>query len=164
MPRVGTTRPSSRQSERLSMTSLRKRRRLSSLCHRPWSLPHPPWWALTTRHPSSRHLRLRVGTGRRGASPVLPVTSFHVSWSRRWTTTRNRSSASLDPSSLRTMLLCHLPRDLLARGRPRLLIAAVDSQVWPSMDIRAYTLPGSQTTEESNGTSSRTKCLQLRLA
>ena len=31
----------------------------------------------------------------------------------------------------------------LAKG-PRLLIAAVDSQVWPNVDIRAYTLPGSQ--------------------
>ena len=43
-------------------------------------------------------------------------------------------------------------------------IAAVDSQVWPSVDIQAYTLPGSQATQESNGTSSRTKSLQLRLA
>ena len=50
------------------------------------------------------------------------------------------------------------------RGRPRLLIAAVDSQVWPSVDIRAYTLPGSQATQEFNGTSSRTKSFQLRLA
>ena len=63
-----------------------------------------------------------------------------------------------------TMLLRHLPRDLLARGRPRLLITAVDSQVWPCVDIRAYTLPGSQTTQESNGTSSRTKSFQPCLA
>ncbi len=35
--------------------------------------------------------------------------------------------ASPDSSTPRTVLLRHLPRDLLARGRPRLLIASVDS-------------------------------------
>ena len=114
------------------------------------------------RHPVPRHLRPR--SGRRGASLALPVSSFQVSWSRRWTTIRNRRRASPDLSPPRTVLLRHLPRDLLARGRPRLLIAAVDSQVWPNLDIRAYTLPGSQATQESSGTSSRTKSFQLRLA
>ena len=160
MLRVGKKRPSSRHSERLRMTSPWKRRRLF-LPRRPWCLPLPLRWALTTRHPVPRHLRPR--SGRRGASLALPVSSFKVSWIRRWTTIRNRRRASPDPSPPRTVLLRHLPRDLLARGRPRLLIAAVDSQVWPSVDIRAYTLPGSQATQEFNGTSSRTKSFQLCL-
>ena len=157
MLRADTTRSPSRHSERLSMISLWERRRLSSLHRRPWCLPQPLRWALTTRHPSPRYLRPR--SGRRGASLALPASSSRVSWSRQWRTIRNRRKASPDPSSPRTVLLRHLPRDPLARGRPRLLIAAVDSRVWPNLDIRAYTLPGSQATQESraSGTSSRTK-------
>ena len=143
------------------MTSPWKRRRLF-LPSRPWCLPLPSRWALTTRHLYPRHLR--SPSGRRGASLALPVTSSRASWSRRGLTIRSQRRASLAPSPPRTVLLRHLPRDLLARGRPRLLIAAVDSQVWPNLDIRAYTLPGSQATQEFNGTSSRTKSFQLRLA
>ena len=161
MLRVGKTRPSSRHSERLWTTSPWKRRRLS-LRRRPWCLPLPLRWALTTRHLYPRHLR--SPSGRRGASLALPVTSSRASWSRRGPTIRSQRRASLAPSSPRTVLLGHLPRDLLARGRPRLLIAAVDSRVWPNLDIRAYTLPGSQATQEFNETSSRTKSCQLRLA
>ena len=76
MLRVGKTRPSSVHSERLSMTSPWKRRRLSSLHCRPWCLPQPLRSALTTRHPSPRHLRPR--SGRRGASLALPVSSFQA--------------------------------------------------------------------------------------
>ena len=104
---------------------------------------------------------LRFRSGRRGAILDSPVVSSQESLSRRPTTIWARRRASPDLSPPRTVLLRHLPRDLLARG---LLIAAVDSQVWPSVDIRANTLPGSQATQEFNGTSSRTKSFQLRLA
>ncbi len=55
------------------------------------------------------------------------------------------------------MQVRHLPKDLLARGSPRLLIAAVDKQVWPFVHIRVRMLQGSQATQESSGTPSRTK-------
>jgi hypothetical protein len=63
-----------------------------------------------------------------------------------------------------TVLTRHLSRDLLARGCPRQLIAAVDSLVWQCVDIRACMPQGSQATQESSGSASKTKSFQLCLA
>ncbi len=75
--RADTTRPSSQHSES-RVTSLWKRRSLSSLRHRLWSSPDRLPWDRTTRHPHPRYFR--PCGGRREASPLWPATSFRASW------------------------------------------------------------------------------------
>jgi hypothetical protein len=164
MRRVDAMLPSSRHSERFRLTSPWKIRRLSSLLSRLWSLARHQWWALTTRLLFPRHLRL--SSGRRGASLASTAMSSRVSRSpgRRWTTIRiRRGSPPIRPSP-RPVLLPHLLRDQLARGRQSLLITDVVMLVWPVVDIRVYLLQGSQAIQESSGMSSRTRNFKLLLA